>query len=71
MAALPRRDLTIAAIILLFVFQAIIRFNSSLSPDVAWYLYAGGRLLDGATLYTDIIEVSSPFALWLSMPCED
>lgn len=65
---LARRDLTIASIVLLFTLQAFIRFSSHLNPDVAWYLYASGRLLDGARLYVDVVEVSPPFGLWLSMP---
>jgi hypothetical protein len=65
---LARRDVAAAVIAGLFAMQAAIRFTSHLSGDVAWYLYAAGRLLDGATLYVDVIEVSSPLGLWLTMP---
>jgi hypothetical protein len=34
--------------------------------DVAWYLHAGGRLLDGARLYADVVDVNPPLVLWLS-----
>jgi hypothetical protein len=62
---LLRRDLTAAVIILLFAIQAIIRYHSHIDPAVAWYLYAGRRLLDGAALYSDIFEVNPPLGLWL------
>ena len=65
---LARRDLTIAAIVLVFALQEVIRFNSHLDPEVTWYLYAGGRLLDGADLYIDVVEFIPPFVIWLSMP---
>ncbi len=38
--------------------------------DVAWYLYAAGRVLDGARLYVDIVEVNPPLILALSMTVE-
>lgn len=60
-----RRDLTFAAVAMLVAVQAVIRYGSTLDPAVAWYLYAGGRLLDGATLYHQIIEVNPPLGLWL------
>lgn len=66
--ALEGRELTIALIVILFVLQAAIRFNSYLNPDVAWYLYAGGQLMDGAKYYVDIIDTISPYVIWLSMP---
>jgi uncharacterized membrane protein len=62
---LARRDLAFAVIALLFAIQAAIRYGSHINPDVAWYLYAGGRLLDGAALYSDVVEVNPPLALWL------
>ena len=67
-AWLARGDIVAAIVAGLFAVQAAIRFASHLSGDVAWYLYAAGRLLDGATLYIDVIEVSSPLGLWLAMP---
>ena len=36
--------------------------------DVAWYLYATGRLLDGATLYRDIIDLNPPLIFYLTTP---
>lgn len=61
---LLRRDLTVAVIVLLFAIEAVVRYSSHIDPAVGWYLYAGGRLLDGAALYSDIFEVNPPLALW-------
>ena len=65
--ALERRDFTLAVVAALFVGQAAIRFASHLAPDVAWYLYAGGRLLDGGVLYRDVVEANPPLGVWLSV----
>ena len=36
--------------------------------DASWLLVACGRLLDGAQLHVDIVEVNPPFSIWLYMP---
>ncbi len=36
--------------------------------DVAWLVFAAGRVLDGARLYRDIIEVNPPLILALNFP---
>ena len=36
--------------------------------DVAWYLVATDRFLDGARLYRDIIEVNPPLVFYLTVP---
>jgi hypothetical protein len=36
--------------------------------DVSWLLVVCGRLLDGAQLNVDMIEVNPPFSIWLYMP---
>lgn len=33
-------------------------------------LYAAGRLLDGATLYRDVVEINPPLIIWLNVPIE-
>ena len=38
---------------------------SSVNPDVAWLLYAAGRVLDGQKLYVDIIETNPPLIVAL------
>jgi len=36
--------------------------------DVSWLLVVCDRLLDGAQLHVDIVEVNPPFSIWLYMP---
>lgn len=36
--------------------------------DVAWYLVATRRVLDGAVLYRDVIEINPPLNFYLTMP---
>lgn len=36
-------------------------------PDVSWLLYTAGRLLDGAELYRDVVEVNPPLIVWLNL----
>ena len=40
----------------------------SLNLDVAWLLYAAGRLWDGAKLYVDIYEINPPLAVYINLP---
>jgi hypothetical protein len=42
--------------------------QTPLHHDVAWYLVATNRFLDGATLYRDIIEVNPPLAFYITVP---
>jgi hypothetical protein len=39
-------------------------------PDMAFLLYAAGRLLDGATLYRNVVEINPPLVIWLNVPIE-
>lgn len=43
-------------------------FDQGLTPDVAWYLYAAERMLHGARLYRDMIEVNPPLVVLLDIP---
>jgi len=45
-----------------------LRLNSMLNHDTSWYLHATARVLHGARLYVDIIEVNPPLAFLLTMP---
>lgn len=36
--------------------------------DVAWLLYAAGRVMDGAKLYVDIYEINPPLAIYFDFP---
>jgi hypothetical protein len=59
--------LLLAAMACFGLFQAMsVRTNA----DVAWYLYAGQRILDGARLGDDIVEVNAPLIIVLSMGVE-
>jgi hypothetical protein len=37
-------------------------------PDLAFYLYAARRVLDGAVLYRDVVEINPPLIIWLNLP---
>lgn len=63
-----RRGVIVASIVALFVIQAIIRFQSDIIHDAAWYLYVADGLLHGKHLYTDFIEVNPPLGIWLTLP---
>lgn len=63
--SLLRRNPAYAVVALMFAIEVVIRYGSHLDPAVAWYLYAGGRLLDGATLYVEVFEINPPLGLWL------
>lgn len=39
-----------------------------LDPDVSWLITVSERLLSGARLYVDIIEVNPPASVWLYLP---
>jgi hypothetical protein len=55
----------LAALVALgFVLQSI----GTLNPDVSWINYGVTRLLSGAKLYVDIVEVNPPTIYYLSMP---
>lgn len=44
------------------------QFLSRTLPDIAFLLYAAGRVLDGARMYVDVIEINPPLIVWLGMP---
>jgi hypothetical protein len=68
MRALNRSDVTFFALFTLFSLQFLLRTGAQLNHDVAWYLYAAGRILDGAVLYADILEVNPPLGIWTLVP---
>ena len=73
-AALPREGASTAAwpiLASLLVACAAGFVSLALAPtnvDVSWLLVVCGRLLDGAELHVDIVEVNPPFSIWLYMP---
>lgn len=40
----------------------------TVNHDVGWYVYAAGKLVDGARLYVDVIDVNPPLVLYLTAP---
>ena len=44
------------------------QFLSRTLPDISFLLYAAGRVLDGAILYVDLIEINPPLIVWLNVP---
>ena len=53
---------------LLWLASLVYFLHTTLNHDVAWYLVAADRFLDGARLYRDIIEVNPPLAFYLAVP---
>ncbi|MEK9136883.1 MAG: hypothetical protein AAB393_07155, partial [Bacteroidota bacterium] len=51
-----------------FAFYVIRSFSHLISHDVGWFLYGAGRLLDGARLYRDVIDLNPPLVFYLGMP---
>jgi hypothetical protein len=44
--------------------QWTIGFNN----DNAWLLYTASRVVDGARLYVDVVEINPPLIIWLEIP---
>jgi hypothetical protein len=43
-------------------------FRSVARPDIGFLLYAAGRVLDGARLYVDVVEINPPLIVALNIP---
>jgi hypothetical protein len=73
-AALPREAVSAAAwaalaALLIACTAGFVSFMLlPVNGDVSWLLVVCGRLLDGAQLNIDMIEVNPPFSIWLYMP---
>jgi len=52
----------------LVILAVVPQFLSRTIPDTAWLLYTSGRVLDGATLYRDLVDVNPPLIVWLNFP---
>jgi hypothetical protein len=61
----PLREGVFAAV---FLAAAVARAIAHPEADIAWLLTLGEKWLDGARLYTDIIETNPPGAILLYMP---
>ena len=63
-----RRSLALAAALAVPVAIGIVgEFRSPLNGDAAYQLDAARRMLAGAGLYRDLIDLNPPFVFWLSM----
>jgi hypothetical protein len=58
--------LVLAGILLLLGFGAELR--SIARPDIGFLLDAASRLVDGATLYVDVVEINPPLIIVLNVP---
>lgn len=70
LALLDRRPLFDAAAFACIALTLAAQLNRPAPPDMAFLLYAAGRLLDGATLYRDVVEINPPLVIWLNAPVE-
>lgn len=52
-----------AAVLLLALF-----WGRQVNPDTAWYLVATRQWLNGARLYTDLVEINPPLNFYLTVP---
>lgn len=67
---LDRRPLFTAAVFACIALALAAQLGRTAPPDMAFLLYAAGRLLDGATLYRDVVEINPPLIIWLNVPIE-
>ncbi len=44
------------------------QFATYVHPDIGWLLHVARAVSEGSTLYTDLIEINPPLAVWLLYP---
>ena len=66
MSVLRRNGVFLGIAAALVLLAVVPEFQSRTLPDTGWLLYAAARMLDGATLYTDLVEVNPPLIVWLN-----
>lgn len=54
--------------VLISLIGLIPQFIGPINGDSAFLLYAAGRVLDGAKLYVDLLEINPPLIIWLNIP---
>ncbi len=57
-----------AAVVVAVVIGVAGEFQSPLNGDAAYLIDAARRMLGGAVLYRDLIDLNPPFAFWLALP---
>ena len=67
--ALPKRPWVLAVILSgIAILGLAAEFVAPADPDNAFLLYAAGRVLDGAKLYVDIVEINPPLIIAFNFP---
>lgn len=46
----------------------LFQLSQTINHDTAWYLHGTARMLDGARLYVDVVELNPPLAFYLTVP---
>jgi hypothetical protein len=60
---------TYLTLLALFVTVGVVSEVRNLAgPDIAFFLYAAGRVVDGARLYRDVVEINPPLIVALNVP---
>lgn len=67
---LSNRAFAILLAVAIAVIGTLPQFLSRLNGDAAFLLYAAGRVLDGARLYVDLVEINPPLIVWLNLPIQ-
>jgi len=68
LALLEQRPLFWAVVFALVTVTLCAQLARTAPPDMAFLLYAAGRVLDGSKLYRDVVEINPPLIVWLNVP---
>jgi hypothetical protein len=68
LALLERRPLFATAVFACIGLTLAAELEKTAPPDMAFLLYAAGRVLDGAKLYRDVVEINPPLVIWFNLP---
>lgn len=63
-AARELRAFVVLTVVLVFGALSILKLYPN--TDIGWLVHAGERILDGSSLYVDIIEIHPPMLFWMS-----
>jgi hypothetical protein len=64
---LERRSVFVVVLAFLLGFSLAAEFTSYARPDTGFLLDAAARVLDGARLYVDVVEINPPLIIALNM----
>ncbi|MEO6058078.1 MAG: hypothetical protein ABIQ49_14720 [Gemmatimonadales bacterium] len=69
MARLSAGSAAVLAALLAFTTLGLAgELGTFVGPDISFLLYAAGRVLDGAVLYRDVVEINPPMIIALNLP---